>query len=427
MKEKLKLVFDPNTIEHLGISLYSKLPSVLSELISNSWDADADTVLINFQVDENGKEIHYTDDGNGMNFQELQDKYLVIGRNRRKDTEKQVSDVKKRKVIGKKGLGKLSVFGICDVIEVVSVKKGLKNHFKMSLEDIRNSKGEYEPEIIDKNKSTKDEDGTILYLKKIRRKSDFDLDKIALSLSKKFLIFDEMKTSLYLNNSDEVPVTNDLKFRELKTQFEWKFPNEQYDENYEHWKDIEGTVFTLETPVKDTEMRGLYLTSRGKIVNTAGFYGARDNDQFHSYVTGYLEVDIKQVPDINTNYRYSISGLQGSGYEASKKSGLTKVIGSIFNPADFLHRMFGKKPNELRKLKKMKKDDEIRNLLASRFDREMLTVLLQVDRVDLDEIVSQCNYSKGFIQTANDLQILDAISECYEEYKVLSRGRSRKI
>jgi hypothetical protein len=144
-------------------------------------------------------------------------------------------------------------------------------------------------------------------------------------------------------------------------------------------------------------------------------------------LTGYLEVDIKQVPDINTNYRYSISGLQGTGYEASKKSGLTKVIGSIFNPADFLHRMFGKKPNELRKLKKMKEDDEIRNLLASRFDREMLTVLLQVERVDLDEIVSQCNYSKGFIQTANDLQILDAISECYEEYKLLSRGRSKRL
>ncbi|GAA4945549.1 carboxypeptidase-like regulatory domain-containing protein [Algibacter agarivorans] len=144
-------------------------------------------------------------------------------------------------------------------------------------------------------------------------------------------------------------------------------------------------------------------------------------------LTGYLEVDIKQVPAINDNYRYSISGLQGTGYEASKKSGLTKVIGSIFNPADFLHRMFGKKPNELRKLKKMKQDDEIRNLLASRFDREMLTVLLQVDRVDLDEIVSQCNYSNGFIQTANDLQILDAISECYEEYKLLSRGRSKRL
>ena len=144
-------------------------------------------------------------------------------------------------------------------------------------------------------------------------------------------------------------------------------------------------------------------------------------------LTGYLEVDIRQVPIINDNYRYSISGLEGSGYEASKKSGLTNVIGSIFNPADFLHRMFGKNPNEMKKLKKMKEDDEIRNLLASRFDREMLMVLLQVDRIDLDEIVSQCDYSKGFIQTANDLQILDAISECYEEYKLLSRGRSGKI
>ena len=144
-------------------------------------------------------------------------------------------------------------------------------------------------------------------------------------------------------------------------------------------------------------------------------------------LTGYLEVDIKQVPLNNQNYRYSISGLPNTGYEAGKPTAVTKILGSIFNPADFLYRMFGKKPNELRKLKKMKKDDEIRNLLASRFDREMLTVLLQVDRVDLDEIVSQCNYSKGFIETANDLQMLDAISECYEEYKLLSIGRRKRL
>lgn len=144
-------------------------------------------------------------------------------------------------------------------------------------------------------------------------------------------------------------------------------------------------------------------------------------------LTGYLEVDIKQIPIINDSYRYSISGLPSTGYEARKSTGVTKILGSIFNPADFLHRMFGKKPNELRKLKKMKEDDEIRNLLASRFDREMLTELLQVERVDLDEIVSQCNYSEGFIKTANDLQILDAINECYEEYKLLSRGRGNRL
>ena len=141
-------------------------------------------------------------------------------------------------------------------------------------------------------------------------------------------------------------------------------------------------------------------------------------------LTGYLEVDIKQVI-IQDNFRYSISGLPTTGYEAGDRSpsAVNKVLGAIFNPADFLYNVFGKKPKEMRKLKKMKQDDEIRNLLASRFDREMLMALLQVDRVDLDQIVSQCNYSADFIRVANDLQILDAISECYEEYKVLSRNK----
>ncbi len=145
-------------------------------------------------------------------------------------------------------------------------------------------------------------------------------------------------------------------------------------------------------------------------------------------LTGYLAVDIKQVP-IKSNYRYSISGLPNAGYEAGDRrpNAVNKVLGAIFNPADFLHNMFGKKPNELRKLKKMKQDDEIRNNLASRFDREMLLVLLQVDKYDLDEIINQCNYSKDFIESANDLQVLDAISECYEEYKVLSRGKTGRF
>jgi hypothetical protein len=102
---------------------------------------------------------------------------------------------------------------------------------------------------------------------------------------------------------------------------------------------------------------------------------------------------------------------------------VTKVLGAIFNPADFLYNIFGKKPREMKKLRKMKKQDEIRSILASRFDREMLTALLQVDKVDLDLLISECNYSDDFIKTANDLQILDAISECYEEYKILSRDR----
>ena len=47
-------------------------------------------------------------------------------------------------------------------------------------------------------------------------------------------------------------------------------------------------------------------------------------------LTGYLEVDIKQVPIINNNYRYSISGLPNAGYEADSPGTVSKIIGSIF-------------------------------------------------------------------------------------------------
>ena len=140
-------------------------------------------------------------------------------------------------------------------------------------------------------------------------------------------------------------------------------------------------------------------------------------------LTGFLEIDIKQVP-IQKNTRYSISGLN-TGYESSPKNPtmVTKVLGAILNPANFLYNIFGKKSREMRNLRKIKERDEIRNILSSRFDREMLTALLKVDKIDLELLISECNYSDEFIKSANDLQILDAISECYEEYKILSRGR----
>ena len=138
-------------------------------------------------------------------------------------------------------------------------------------------------------------------------------------------------------------------------------------------------------------------------------------------LTGYLEIDAKRIPVYN-NYRYSISGLN-SGYEGGNKQpgAVNKVLGAIFNPADFLYNIFSKRSNELRKLRKMKKDDDIRNLLETKFDRATLMALLQVERLDIDEILRNCNYSVDFIKFANDLQILDAISECYEEYKILDR------
>ena len=141
-------------------------------------------------------------------------------------------------------------------------------------------------------------------------------------------------------------------------------------------------------------------------------------------LTGYVEVDTQLIPVADDGYRYSISGLN-AGYEAGDKApgAVSKVLGSIFNPADFLYNTFGKRPKEMKKLKEMKKDDTVRNLLTTKFDRETLAALLEIDKDDIPLILQNCNYSEYFIQTANDLQIMDAISLCYEEYKVLKKNK----
>ena len=111
-------------------------------------------------------------------------------------------------------------------------------------------------------------------------------------------------------------------------------------------------------------------------------------------LTGYLEIDVKNAP-VNTSTRYRIIGLPNLGYEAGRRSrsGLSKVIGAIFNPADFLNNLFRKKSSQMDKLRLMRNDEEIKNLLSTKFDREVLVQLLGVEKIDIDEILRNCNLS----------------------------------
>lgn len=139
-------------------------------------------------------------------------------------------------------------------------------------------------------------------------------------------------------------------------------------------------------------------------------------------LTGFLDIDARNVP-INENKRYSISGLE-IGYESrSGSSAVGRVFSAIFNPADLLYRTFSSKGREMRKLQKMREDNQLSDLLATRYDRETLLELLQIDRSELEDVIRSCNYSNDFIMSANDLQILEAISSCYEEYRVLNRKK----
>lgn len=145
-----EMTVDLNVLEHLGINLYSNIAAVLTEAVANAWDADASGVQI--RVDPNNDWIEIEDDGIGMSVDDLNGKYLRVGYRRRdEDAEHGCKTVKGRPVMGRKGLGKLSLFSIANVIEVQSAKDGHRHGFRMSVPGIHEAvqeKRPYHPEPL---------------------------------------------------------------------------------------------------------------------------------------------------------------------------------------------------------------------------------------------------------------------------------------
>jgi hypothetical protein len=138
---------------------------------------------------------------------------------------------------------------------------------------------------------------------------------------------------------------------------------------------------------------------------------------------GVLEVDVKSVPKDRFT-RIHINGLPQT-YEVGKPSAkdFASPLAALFQPVDFLYTLFGKKPKQLKKLQKLKTEDNLRKMLAGKFDREVMMEYLDMDRQELSELLSDCNYSEYFIKKASDLQMIEAILDCYENYKALKKGK----
>ncbi|MGH9197537.1 MAG: ATP-binding protein, partial [Acidimicrobiia bacterium] len=124
-----------NILNHLGLNLYSNTPAVLSEVVANSWDADAERVDI--EIDQSAGSVVITDDGHGMTGDDVNERYLRVGYDRRKDPTTAKSPKFHRPVMGRKGIGKLSLFSIANVVELHTVKDGKVSAFRMVLGDIR--------------------------------------------------------------------------------------------------------------------------------------------------------------------------------------------------------------------------------------------------------------------------------------------------
>lgn len=123
-----------NVLNHLGLNLYSNVPAVLSEVVANSYDADAERVQIT--IDSSEGTVTILDDGHGMTRAEVNERFLNVGYERRAEGGA-ITPKHQRPVMGRKGIGKLSLFSVANTVEVYTVRSGEASALEMSVPEIR--------------------------------------------------------------------------------------------------------------------------------------------------------------------------------------------------------------------------------------------------------------------------------------------------
>ena len=325
-EDTLKLKFNLGIIELLGSQLYTKLPSIISEFVSNAYDADATEVEViineNDLVQPKTTNITIKDNGTGIAssatdyIKEINNNFLNIGRKRRKEEETSESKKFHRKLQGKKGIGKLAGFGITNEMKITTTTSKITNSFILNDEDMKNTTGDtYFPTVIQNNEYTDLPDGTVVELLNIRRKTDISLKELSESVVKRLQIFDDnfsLKLTHIFNNLkfDPIILTNDdyLKYIKEKNniQFCWNIPEDLDELNLqpeiiEYFKNygINGEIFTTDTPLKKDD-QGIVLYANKKLCQENYCFNDRANDNFYTYLIGKLNIDYIDA-DINTD------------------------------------------------------------------------------------------------------------------------------
>jgi len=109
----------------LGDQLITDEVAAVSELVKNSYDADAKVVEIHIEnaFNPDAGKIRVVDWGNGMDLSTVEKGWLEVAtilKSRSPDEKPRLSPVLKRPILGEKGLGRLSVHKLGLVTEIVS-------------------------------------------------------------------------------------------------------------------------------------------------------------------------------------------------------------------------------------------------------------------------------------------------------------------
>lgn len=302
-KEPFRMEFDVYTIKHLGLQMYSTLPPVIGELVANGWDANATKVEITIPetpIDEQTSEIVISDDGIGMSDKEIREKYLIVGRDRRENEQSdETPPPYNRKVMGRKGIGKFSAFGIAKEIDVESVKDGEVSHFRMNYDELLEKADERSIEFPPLDPTQTVSKGTKIILRYITK---FKTRRISIAiirrgLARRFAVIGAQQDfEVVINGSPISPEDRDLKrLLEKDTDgkpYLWEYDNVEIQPETS-WT-VSGWIGALNrtTPDIDGIDRGIVLMARGKLVQEPFVFEAVVGQQFAlSYLIGELHVD----------------------------------------------------------------------------------------------------------------------------------------
>lgn len=197
----LKWRFDVNTFRLLGRELITDRITAVFELVKNCYDANSTSVtveLINVASKEKSeRKIIITDNGIGMSFLDIRDKWMVVGTNSKRT--KQYSDPPfNRKLVGEKGIGRFAVDKLGDRLVIHTKQKNETNWLNVKI-----NWDEYESKSIASTKSAQltlfteignsysyepgnpDEHGTSLIISNVSEEwSDLDIRRLFNELSK---------------------------------------------------------------------------------------------------------------------------------------------------------------------------------------------------------------------------------------------------
>ncbi len=336
------------TVDKLGVKLYDKVSAVIAELIANSYDADAKVVTISApmgqflaskaggSLSDKGFTIEVVDDGSGMTPEQMQQFFLVVGAERRADPLRgSTSPHYRRKVMGRKGVGKLAPFGICKIIEVISAggedikqtNRGnhhgyLTSHIILNYDEIVAENGEpgelYKPTVGENDDTLSDRPGTTIKLRQFNYRRVPDIDTLLRQIAQRFgiqsenwriVLEDNTQTSSETSrhvvgafNVDTMPNTR-IRFQENgpnSTQVigPENDPISDIQAGFDHdgkFYPITGWIAYSKEPYKDDLMAGVRIYCRGKIAaqtsvfnRRAGFTGEHN---IRSYLVGELYAD----------------------------------------------------------------------------------------------------------------------------------------